>query len=89
LQGGSTLDAHRIQAVLALRSQPSSLTTSPPLSPAAPTSYRSATYQHASSLLARYGGNVRRTYRALGVPRSTFYRWLREGKIRRPTLQLT
>ena len=54
---------------------------------------RSPTYQpmrdycsRATRVLARNGGDVTATYRELGVPRSTFYRWLRQGWVRRPAL---
>ena len=34
-----------------------------------------------SSTLAAHHGSGRRTYEALGIPKSTFYRWRREGRI--------
>ena len=47
----------------------------------APTSLRADGYRFATDALRLNRGNRRATYRALQVPKSTFYRWLRVGKV--------
>jgi len=43
--------------------------------------FRTQTFETVSRRLRENGGDRRRTYQSLGIPRSTFYRWLREGKV--------
>ena len=44
-------------------------------------SFRLQTFDAVSQCLHDNAGNRKTTYQSLGIPRSTFYRWLREGKI--------
>ena len=46
-----------------------------------PLNYTRQAYDHVSRCLQQNGGNRKLTYQSLGIPRSTFYRWLREGKV--------
>ncbi len=46
---------------------------------------RQSTFATASRLLRRNYGDVAATYKEMGVPRSTFYRWLKKGWVARPT----
>ncbi|MFT5429571.1 MAG: DNA-binding NtrC family response regulator [Myxococcota bacterium] len=51
------------------------------VTPAAPLALRESAFEAASRALRANGGNRRATYEALGVPKSTFYRWLRHGHV--------
>ena len=48
-----------------------------------PAGGRAKTYLRANFLLGLNGGNVSETAKQLGIPRSTFYRWLHRGWVRR------
>ena len=54
----------------------------PPLRVEAPSVVHEGAMELTSALLAANGGNRKATYRQLGLSKSTFYRWMRSGKIR-------
>jgi len=45
---------------------------------------RDRAYDYVTDELKQNGGNQKLTIERLGLPRTTFYRWLKEGKIHRP-----
>ena len=66
--------SHHVSLVL---EQTSSSSANPPID----ASFQRRQYDAVSRCLRENRGNRKATYQALGIPRSTFYRWLREGKV--------
>ena len=71
--GGPIIDRTHVLDALERRNPESSL-------PGA--TLKASVHAHASELFTSSEGNARRAAQLLGVPRSTFYRWLKTGQVR-------